>query len=329
MIETLTERHLLPVMTPATILRCVGGIDSNVQPPSFFRFGVHLTEECRPRGICNAFGKTMVMGHPVHLHVFDADDPEPINNLTALLMGEIVTSERYPLVDSCNYLAVFTPLRSAFRKFGVLALDFCQGLFFLAEKARVGYLFLSGECSKRFESHIDAHLGRHIGQAFGFAFYREGDVPLASGGTLNSTGLDLSFDRAVIDYPDAANLGEGNAALMRETETRLGKGERVISSVALEAWQAWFLGMLFAASEKGFHRQVNPHRHILQDLGMDRIKRSTFQLQYRKGGLLLVECQTLASLLIGLLTLFQQVVIEPTALFKSFVELRFLFLGWV
>jgi hypothetical protein len=44
--------------------------------------------------------------------------------------------------------------------------------------------------------------------------------------------------------------------------------------------------------------------------------------------LLLIERQAFAFLLISALALLQQVVIEPTALFKRLVELLDLFLGW-
>ncbi len=63
MIGTLTQGHELPVVAPAAILRGVGRIDFDELSASFFRFAGQLRKEGRPRGICNAFGQTMIMQH--------------------------------------------------------------------------------------------------------------------------------------------------------------------------------------------------------------------------------------------------------------------------
>ena len=98
--DSLTEWHLLAMSTPAACLTRIGRIDSNVLSPSFFRFGVQLTEEGRPRGICNAFGKTMIVGHAVDAEVFHADHSEAINNLTALLVGEVLPPPGNAFMDT-------------------------------------------------------------------------------------------------------------------------------------------------------------------------------------------------------------------------------------
>src|SRR5437870_567471 len=110
------EGHLLAMSAGAACLARIGRIDSNVLPASFFRFARELTEKCRPRGICNAFGKTMSMGHAVDLQVFHTDDPEPINDVTTVLMGEIATSECYPLMYTGHRLTMLATLWCAFRQ---------------------------------------------------------------------------------------------------------------------------------------------------------------------------------------------------------------------
>src|SRR2546429_3565664 len=65
--DTDIQGYLLPMSTPATGLARIGRIDFDELASSFFRFGVQLGKEGRPRGICNAFRKTMVVGHAVHL----------------------------------------------------------------------------------------------------------------------------------------------------------------------------------------------------------------------------------------------------------------------
>jgi len=45
MIDTLRQRHLLPVMAPVAILRGVGRIDFDKLASSFFRFDAQLSKE--------------------------------------------------------------------------------------------------------------------------------------------------------------------------------------------------------------------------------------------------------------------------------------------
>src|SRR2546427_3207738 len=139
--------HLLPVSTLAACLTRIGRIDFDKLPTSFFRFVGQLTKEGRPRGISNALGQTMAMGHPVDLQVFHADDPKAINDLSTLLMGKVISTEMDTLMHTSYGFAVRTPLGCTLGKLGVLALDFRQGFLFLAEKARVDDLFFIAESS--------------------------------------------------------------------------------------------------------------------------------------------------------------------------------------
>ncbi len=65
--------------TPAAGLTRVGRLDFDERSASFFRFARELGKKCRPRGICNAFGKTMVVFHPSDSEVFHTDDPKAIS----------------------------------------------------------------------------------------------------------------------------------------------------------------------------------------------------------------------------------------------------------
>src|SRR6266487_3181529 len=114
MIGTLTQGHELPVVAPAAILRGVGRIDFDELSASFFRFAGQLRKEGRPRGICNAFGQTMIMQHSLDLQIFHADHPKTVNNLPTLLMGEIVPFEGNPLMDSRNHLPMLAAFSCAF-----------------------------------------------------------------------------------------------------------------------------------------------------------------------------------------------------------------------
>src|SRR5438270_497344 len=140
MIHTLTQGHLLPMVAPAAILTRIGRIDFDKRPASFFRFARQSVKKSCPRSIGHAFRQAMMMRHALDMQVFHANDPETINDVPTLLMGEIITSEGNAFMDSCDNLAMLATLRSPFGKLSMLALDFGKGFLFLAKKARIDYL---------------------------------------------------------------------------------------------------------------------------------------------------------------------------------------------
>jgi hypothetical protein len=328
MIGTFTERHFLPVMAPATLLTSVGGVHLHKQSASFFRFAQKSVEKPCPRGIVNAFGETMSMNQTVDVQVLHTDHPKAVNDLTAFLVREIVTAERDTLMHTSNDFAMLPALGRAFGQLGVRALDACQRLLFLAKKPGVLNRFPRRQGSKRLESDINPDVRIGWLKALGFTLDRETHVPLPGAALVDGTGFHRALDGPVIDHLDRANLGEGHAVIMGDAEPALREGETIVAVCALEAREAWLLSCL-ASSEKGFERQVKTHRDILQDLRMDPFKRGALVFQQGIGGLLSIARQTLALVLIGMFALLQQVVIEPPALFKRVVELRFLFLGRV
>jgi hypothetical protein len=166
MIGSFRQRQLLPMMAPAAILRRIGRGDFDKHSASFFRFARELGKECRPRGICNALGKTMVVNHAAHLEVFCADDPVGIDNLTALLMGEVLSSEADAFMDTGHYLPVLASLWRTLSKFGVLTLYVGKCFFFLAKEARVRYLSAIREGGKGLQPYVNADLLRTIWQPF-------------------------------------------------------------------------------------------------------------------------------------------------------------------
>jgi len=107
----------------------------------------------------------MIMHHSVNGEVFNTYDTKSINDRTAFLMGEVVTPEVNPFMDTSDHLAMLFPLRCAFCQLRVFPLYFGKSLLFLAEKARVGNFFTGGERGKSFESKVNAH--SHILQYLG------------------------------------------------------------------------------------------------------------------------------------------------------------------
>jgi hypothetical protein len=112
---------------------------------------------------------------------------------------------------------------------------------------------------------------------------------------------------------------------VKERKATLRKCERVIAALALEAWIARIVTRL-ASSEECLECQIDTNRYVLKDLGMHRIKRRMLLFQHRERRLLLVERESFAGVLIGVLALFQQMIIQPTVLFQGLVEFRCCFL---
>ena len=320
MIGTLTQGHELPVVAPAAILRGVGRIDFDKLSASFFRFAGQLRKEGRPRGICNAFGQTMIMQHSLDLQIFHADHPKTVNNLPTLLMGEIVPFEGNPLMDSRNHLPMLAAFSCALGQFGEFPLSLCQCLLFLAEKPGVLNCFGIGKGGKGFEPNINPHRGRGFWQSFRLTLHREGDIPFACRGTLYRTGFHLPPDRAMIDHVETANFRETDPFIMGDAKATLGEGERVIAARALETGKAGFLSLFSHSAKEGLEGQIDTHGHILQHLGMHILQSGMRCFQDREGCLLLIQRQRLPLLLIRMLAAGKQVIIEPATLFQGFVE---------
>jgi len=317
--------HLLPVSTLAACLTRIGRIDFDKLPPSFFRFVGQLAKECRPRGVCNAFGKAMIVRHPVDLQVFDCYHTKSVNDLATVLMGEIIPSERYPFMHPCHDLPMFPTFRCAFCQLAMLALDSGKSLFLFAEKARIAYLFFIAESSKGFEPNINTHLGRGFWQAKRLTFDREGNIPFAGTATSKSTRFHLALDRAMIDHLDAANLGKHHAAIMGDAETTLREGEAIIAVSPAKTGVA----RLFASDpspKEGFEGQVNTDGYILQHLRMHLFQWRAFLFQQSQRINLMIARERLPLLLIGCFAFLKKMVVEPTTLIQGLVELVNLFL---
>jgi hypothetical protein len=285
LIHTLTQGHPVPMVTPAALLTGIGWIDFDGSSASFFRFAEQLVKKARPRRVLNAFDQTMSMNHTGDVQVLHTDHPEASHDLSSLLVGEIVASERDTLMHTSNSFAMLAPLWRAFRQFAMLALHFGKGLFFLTEEARVLNFSSIRECGKGLESNIDPDLGGSFWQALRLTFNRKGHVPFAGTTLVDGAGFDLAFDGTMIDHLHRSDFGECHAVIMGETKAALGIGEAVVAPIALKAGIPW-LRSCFAATEKGFEGQVNPNRDILQDLGVDMRKCGAIVFQSGIGSLL-------------------------------------------
>jgi hypothetical protein len=325
MIGSDTQGHFLPMMAPATILRRVGRVDFEERSASIFRFARELLKELRPCRLGNTFCQTMIVDHAVDVQVFNTDGPKGVDDLSTVLVGEVVTSPFGPFIHTSNHLAMSTPLFGAFLQSGMFALNLRQCLFFFAEETRVRNFFPVGEGCKGLESNVDTNGERIVLQPDRIAHDRKGDVPFPGRGAVNGTGLDRPFDWAVIDHLDRANLREAHTIIMGETEATLRIGDAVVATISFKTGIARFLSGL-AASEKGFAGQIDTNRNILQDLGMYLAQRGTVFFQNRIRLLLLKTQERNAITLVGRVAHLQQMIIQDATLFKVRIKRSLLFL---
>src|SRR5437588_1182415 len=259
--DTNIQGHGLSMSTGATGLTRVGRVHFDKLSPSFFRFARQFAEELRPRGIGNAFGKAMVMGHTINVQVFHANRTETVYDLPRLLVSEVVTPELDTLMYPRDNLAVFSPFRRALRKLTMLALHLCQGFLFLPEKAGMSNLLSIGESSKGLQADVNAHLSSNRFKPLRLTLATKRDVPLAGRGTVHRTRFDFAFHRTVVDHLDAANLGEAYTFIVRHTKAALREGETIISALAFEARIAGVLGMFSDSTKEGLESLINTHGH--------------------------------------------------------------------
>ena len=326
MIGSLTERHFLPMMTPAALLRRIGRIDFDELSASFFRFARQSLKELRPCRVTDALGKAMGVNHAIDVQVFHADHAVGINNATAFLMREIVTPECYSFMNTRYGFTVLRALRCSLCQLRMGALHVCQGFFFLAKERGVVDCCSIGKRGKRLESDINADTALTCWQAFRLTLNREGNGPLARPALVNGTRFDTSLDGSMVHHLEGTNLGKRHTAIMRQGKTGLREAKTIVAIMPTKPRIARrFPG--FHAAEEGLEGQINAHSDVLQHLGMHRLEGRTVSFQYRECGDLPVAGQTLPTLLIGILAVLQQVVIEPTTLIKGLIELLNLLLG--
>lgn len=329
-VDSVGQRHLLPMSTGATVLTCVGWVDShNLPSASVYCFVLDELCELRPGCVRNRLSETMVMQHPVDFKVLDTDCPEAIDDFPALLVGKVTPSVGDPFVDLRDNLAGLLPLRSHILSLGKLSLLPGQ-VFFVFPKELGNRNGLRGRKSgEGDEAHINANSFRGRWQGSNFHLAGKANKPLAGRASLDRASLGSSLDRSVKDNPDLPNLGELQGVPFKlPSEPRLRIGEGVVAVKATEAGIAGSLSCLDPAKE-GLESQVNPDSRVLEDLGIDGLKRRTFCFEQGEGLLLAVEGETFVPFLPGCLSLLQEMVVEPAALVKSALKLGSLFFGWL
>lgn len=271
----------------------------------------------------------MIVQHAVDGQILNGNDPKSIDNGAACLVREVVTPPRYPLMHAGNRFPALSPLCCALCQCAVLALDFRQGLLFLAEKARVRNCFPSGHGGKRLESYVNSNLLGAFWQAKRVDFTGERGIPFPGTAFVDGERFDVPAHRAMVDQLDTANLREADPVIMGDAKARLREREGIITVLPFEAREPRYLSMLAHTAEEGLEGQLHPFGHILQDLRMDVCEGRTFGFEQRNACLRLIPGNVLLSLFPGILPIGQHLIVEPTALFKDRLKSFLLFPGWV
>ena len=326
---SLTERHFLSMPTCTTCLTGIGWIHGNIQSPSFFRFGVHLTEKGRPCRVSNGFSKAMIVHHPVGVQVLNTNDAEATNYLSRRLMGEVLPFELGPFMHTRDNSTVLAAFGRSLCQLAMLTLYLCQCLLFFTKETGIGYLFTGRQGSERLETNINTNLFGTLWQAFGFGFTRKRDVPLACTTLVNGSGFESAFDGTMIHHFDVSNAKQNDFSTLYLAPIRgLRKGKAIVASIALEAWVSWCL-TCFDATKERLQSQFNPFRHVLQDLSVDQLQRGTFRLENRNTLLRLIIRDVALFLFPCILAVSQCLIIEPAAFFKLLLKNMRLFFCWV
>jgi len=202
LIDPHRQRHRLAMGTSRTGLARVGRVHSHDVPPSFFRFGLQVCEEHRPRDICDTFGQPRVFEHIPHDQRFHRQQSKTLDELTDFLLDEVFATVPYPLMDACYHLALVCSLFAPCGGFGQFTLGTSERGLLSAEKARIGNLFPSRKIRERFQPHINPYrfLRRRQLTNSGFFFIHldtDGDIPFPCGRLFNNCRFRRPFDALI------------------------------------------------------------------------------------------------------------------------------------
>lgn len=310
------KRHFLAMPTLAAILRREGGVDSNVLSTSVFSFERKTICKSRPCRICNRLTQATIVHHPIDAQIFNADNTEAINYPPRLLMREVMPLELDSFVDTRHRLTPLRSFRCALLFFAQATLHLCQCLFFLAKEARVLYSLIRRKISEGFQANVNADLLRGFRQRCGLLdFTGKGNVPLACAATSDVAGLNLPFNRTMQFDVDVADFRECQV-MPDNLKTCLRKGETIVAMLSPESWIA-SLFFRFDTAKESLKRKVKAHGDVLQDLAMHGLQRFTLLLQRAEAVDLCIERKRLAAFFVGVFTLFEQFVVQPTAFIQS------------
>src|SRR5206468_1744410 len=159
LMHTDTQGFLNHCSAPATALACAAWINLDIRPTSIFRFVARIGGELIPCSIRDAFRQAVVFDHPCDAQVLKHDCAETVHQLVALLMGKVLASVRYPLMDAGNDFASFDSPWCSLWLLTQATLRSFQVMFIAAKEARVVDRLARRERSELHQSDIYANGG--------------------------------------------------------------------------------------------------------------------------------------------------------------------------
>src|SRR5665213_479012 len=156
-IGTLGKGQLVSMPAPTTGLTRVCGIHRHEPTTGTCCLVRQIRAELAPRGITDALGQTVMVDHPVNLQVFDTDDLEAVDDLPAVLMGEVLAPIGDPLVNPSYHLPALLPGRAALCFPAHPALGPSQVVLIASEEPGIGDSLPRAQRGEGGQAHVDTH----------------------------------------------------------------------------------------------------------------------------------------------------------------------------
>ena len=212
-----------------------------------------------------------------------------------------------------------------------LPLNFSQVLFALSKQPRISNLLTVRKIGKVFKANIYTDYRARVFGLLELVLNRKANK-LVQSIPANSAGLHFTHDLTVKVHSDSSDFGNGkfivlpNRATSCDRPTALGIGETFVTVTVLEAWETSFLTQ-FSPAKEALKSFINPFENILQDLGMDFFKFSSFFFNLRKLIRLVVIVEGPANHPVSIPAFLQSSVVEFTAKPESNFKFSFLSFG--
>ena len=327
-IRPVGQGHLLPMSAGGTSLGRIGRIHLLELSTGAFSLVRKKGEELRPRHITDASVQASVGVHFVDSNILNKDPSICIDDLSGFLMGKVGALVRNALMNFCHDLFGLCSFRRSFLLKSQFSLRLGQSFGGAFQERRVFDGRSIGKRGKGFNPHIDPHRERiRRKNRLRNILAGKGDPPFSGGRPKNSAGLDLSFDRAMENDGNGPDLRESQA-LSRQIASAipLGKGQGRVLPLSLEPGIAGVF-TVFDPAKKRLERQIDANRHVLERLGIDRLKSGTDLFQGGERPDLGIQGQTGTVPVPRISPMLQKMVVEPAALFQLSIQKSFLFAG--
>lgn len=315
--------------TTGTSLGSVFGVNQYNTPASFCRFARGVLYKSPPGYVSYSLvnGFVAVCLHPINVQIFKDHQPKTVDQLSAFLMGKIITPVFDTGMNVVKSLDSLTSLRTTLWKRTHFALDTLQVLFVLLHPALAFNRFTCAKCGKSGQAQVNTGHLRRYRQRPWFNFTRETSIPVTQSIALDSERFNSTFNGPVQLNFHVAYFGQSQVVIS-QLKARLLERETVISAKALVSWETVFMTFSDPA-KKRLESQVNSLLNVLQYLRVNVSQFGITDLPARQLLVGIVQAQRFSLLLPGATTQIECTVIDLAARLKCFVQASALRFGWV